>query len=264
MDEVYDEYDKILITLDTDFAKMSEPLLFWAYDDTVEPLKTYQYRIRLGLLNQVAGKKANDLILWSEFSDTTDTVEIPGMMYFFAKSVKEAAKTINVTVCKYILGYWYSENFPVEQGETIGNIVETETDEESRSRSRITEETTTKTADDEFVDPETIDYNTGAVMVDVVAVNDWEGRDTLDPRNYYEMLYSFDGINIEHMPITSKYWPQDMVRANANVSRQLREEKEPLKEFDSDSSFQRSLSRRGRGRDGMDEYYRMYEEEYRR
>ncbi len=264
MDEVYDEYDKILITFETDFTKMSEPLVFWAYDDTVEPLKTYQYRIRLGLLNQIAGKKANDLILWSDFSDPTETVDIKGRTYFFAKSIKEAAKTINVTVCKYILGYWYSEDFSVAQGEAIGNVVETETDEETRTRSRITDETTTGTTDDEFVEPETIDYNTGAFMVDVVAVNDWEGRDTLDSRNYHEMLYSFDGINIEHMPVNSRYWSQDMVRDNAYVSRQLREEKEPLKEFSSNTRRQRSSLR---GRDGRyipDEYDRMSEEQRRR
>jgi len=264
MDEVYDEYDKILITFETDFAKMSEPLVFWAYDDTVEPLKTYQYRIRLGLLNQIAGEKANDLILWSEFSDTTEAVEIQGRTYFFAKSIKEAAKTINVTVCKYILGYWYSEDFSVSQGEAIGNVVETETDEETESRSRITDETTIRTTDDEFVEPETIDYNTGAFMVDVVAVNDWEGRDTLDSRNYHEMLYSFDGINIEHMPVNSRYWSQDMVRANAYVSRQLREEKEPLKDFGSNTRRQQSSLRGRDGRYNPDDYYRMDEQQNRR
>ena len=238
MEEVYDEYDKILITTDTDFAKMSEPLVFWAYDDTAEPLKTYQYRARLGLLNQIAGKKVNDLILWSDFSDITETVEIPGMMYFFAKSIKEAAKSINVTVCKYVLGYWYSENFSVEQGEAIGEVVENEAEEESRIRSRITDESTTTIAADESVEPETIDYDTGAVMVDVVAVNDWEGGNTLNSRSFYEMLYSYDGINIEHMPVNSKYWPQNMLRANTHVSRQLKEkeEKEPLREFSSTNS----------------------------
>jgi hypothetical protein len=245
MDEAYDEYEKILITLDTDFAKMSEPLVFWAYDDTVEPFKTYQYRVRLGLLNQIAGKKANDLILWSDFSDTTKTVEIPGMMYFFAKSIKEAAKTINVTVCKYMLGYWYSENFSVAQGEAIGDLVETETDEESESRSRITDDRITVVSTDEYIEPEEIDYNTGAVMVDVVAVNDYmEGRDTIEPRNYYDMLYSYDGINIEHTPVNSKYWPQNMLRANSNVSKQLRDEKEPFKEFGSNDRLRDRATRR--------------------
>ena len=160
------------------------------------------------------------------------------MMYFFAKSIKEAAKSINVTVCKYVLGYWYSENFSVEQGEAIGEVVENEAEEESRIRSRITDESTTTIAADESVEPETIDYDTGAVMVDVVAVNDWEGGNTLNSRSFYEMLYSYDGINIEHMPVNSKYWPQNMLRANTHVSRQLKdkEEKEPLREFSSTNS----------------------------
>ena len=36
--------------------------------------------------------------------------------------------TVTVDVCKYVLGYWYSERFAVKQGEVIGkvkNVVET-------------------------------------------------------------------------------------------------------------------------------------------
>ena len=257
VEEVYFDLEDILITYETDFAKMSDPLVFWAFDDTVEPFKTYQYRIRLGLLNQIAGKKANDLILWSDFSNTTETVEIPGMTYFFAKSIKEAAKTINVTVCKYILGYWYSENFSVAQGEAIGSLVEIEKEEESDSRSRLTDDRITVIATDEFIEPDEIDYNTGAVMVDVVAVNDYmEGRNTLETRNYYDMLYSYDGLNIEHMPVNSKYWPQNMLRANSNVSKQLRDEKEPFKEFGSNDRLRDRATRRDDLYGNLPEYNR--------
>ena len=82
-DDVYDKFEKILITKETDFAKMREPLLFWAYDDTVEPKKSYRYKIRLGVFNPIAGTEQfseqykhfkNKVILWSKFSDTTETV----------------------------------------------------------------------------------------------------------------------------------------------------------------------------------------------
>ncbi|MHC4726434.1 MAG: hypothetical protein ACYS17_04330, partial [Planctomycetota bacterium] len=136
MMDVYDEFDKIRLTGRTLLEKMKEPLTFWAHDDTVEPRKHYRYRIRLGVFNPVAGtnqlserdiSRKNEVVLWSEFSDITQPVEIPGMMYFFAKHIREPANIVTVQVSKYVNGYWHSEDFKVSQGEVIGSVVETET-----------------------------------------------------------------------------------------------------------------------------------------
>jgi len=113
---IYGEFDKILLTEKTDITKMEEPLVFWAHDDTVEPRKSYRYRMRLGVFNPIAGTDQfieqdkslkNKVILWSEFSDATGTVDIPGTLYFFPREIQEAAKTVTVTACRYVLGYWY-------------------------------------------------------------------------------------------------------------------------------------------------------------
>ena len=270
---VYYDFRKIQMTYSTDLAKMREPLLFWAHDDTVEPMKSYRYRIRLGVFNPVAGGQENDVILWSGYSDTTETVTIPGMLYFFAKDVQEAAKTVTVTVCKYVLGYWYSEDFAVRRGEMIGNVVESEPEEDEpyglgalgalgdlrdlgglgayagpydRFGGGVV-------AKEKVTEPEIINYTTGAVLVDIIAVNDWLSGRNMRARQYFDMLYSFDGNGIEHMPINRRYWAAESQTAFNEIRALLNVTKEPLRDFG---------SRRAGLRRGLDLEYEEYDEGY--
>ena len=127
--EVYHDFAQVLINYRTKLEELEKPLLFWAFDDTAQPGHTYQYRIRLGVFNPVAGtnqlaeqdaNKKNQVILWSEFSSVTKPVEIRERMYFFAKDVQEAKKSATVEVARYSLGYWRSADFDVKPGEAIG------------------------------------------------------------------------------------------------------------------------------------------------
>ena len=268
--DVYYEFNEISLNRLTDFSKLKEPALFWHHDDTVEPKKTYRYRIRLGVFNPLAGtnklseqdiSKKDKVILWSDFSSVTEPVEIPGRSYFFARDIQEAAKTITVTVCQYVLGHWYSEDFKVNQGETIGNVVETEIEEEKPQQQRGMFGRDTDYLGDRYPTmsmtmpkekphiPEQIDYGTGAVMVDAMSINDWWGDRTLRNRNYYDMLYSYDGINIEHMPVGTTYWTKDMQSVFNHISKLEREPHEEFKAFGS--------SRRGGVLPGQGEYYDM-------
>jgi hypothetical protein len=286
MNDVYLEFDKVRLTAMTDLAKMKEPLVFWAHDDTVEPRKSYRYRIRLGVFNPVAGtdqltekdiSRKNEVVLWSEFSDITNPVEIPGRMYFFAKHIREPADVVTVQVSKYVLGYWYSEDFKVSKGEVIGTVVETETETDRLQRRsefgrtmidpRMASGRTTMAPGmmtplsgprEKSVVPETIDYNTGAVMVDAVTVNDWSGDNALTARHYYNMLYSMDGTDIEHMPVRTTYWAKDLRDMYGRISILDKVDKEPFKQF---SAGRRS--RPGRmGGDDMGGYDMMYEDMY--
>jgi len=231
--------------------KMREPLVFWAHDDTVELRKSYRYRMRLGVFNPVAGtnqlseqdmSRKNEVVLWSGFSDVTEPVEIPGRLYFFARQIREADKVVTVQVSKYVMGYWHSEDFKMSQGEIIGRVVETEPERsETRrldSRGRLDSRSRLDSRigpvvrpEDKAVIPETIDYSTGAVMVDAVAVNDWSGagEKSLSTRRYYDMLYSFDGTDIKHMPVRTAYWATDVQSVYSVIGRLQRETKEPLK-----------------------------------
>jgi len=286
MYEVYDEFDKIRLTGRTLLEKMKEPLVFWAHDDTVEPKKQYRYRIRLGVFNPVAGtdqlseqdiSRKNEVVLWSEFSEVTEPVEIPGRLYFFAKHIREPANVITVQVSKYVNGYWHSEDFKVSQGDVIGGLVETETETERQRNQRRTEFgrgmmdprmgpgrgiTDPRMGfvgrpEEKSVIPETIDYGTGAVMVDAVAVNDWAGDKNLTARQYYDMLYSVDGINIEHMPVRTSYWAKELRDVYGMISVLENETKEPFKAFKAGSR-----ARPGRlGGDEMGGYEDMYMDE---
>ena len=225
IDDIYDGVSEISITEETGLTKMREPLVFWAHDDTVEPGKSYRYRIRLGVFNPISGTNQfseqdkrfrNRVILWSEFSDVTETVEIPRTLYFFPR--QEAAKTVTVTVCRYALGYWYSKGFTVKKGEVIGKVVKSETKEAEREGVTI---------------PETIDYATEAVLVDVIPVNDWSGGKNLRARHYFDMLYSFDGTQIERIPIKTRYWPEKLQAKFNEIKKSGKEPKEPLRDWGS-------------------------------
>lgn len=264
--DIYDRFDAILIDRDSDFAKMSEPLVFWAYDDTVEPGKSYQYQIRLGVFNPIAGTDQfseednsfeNKVVLWSKFSDITESVTIPEKLYFFPLAVQDAVNTVKVAVARYVLGYWYSEEFMVERGEVIGKVVETEIEEKDEDERDSSEE--------EVTIPETIDYSTGAVFVDVRGpVTDWLGGRNMRPRQYYDILYSYDGVNIEYKPIESRYWAKDLLVKFNEVGKSEKETKVALRPWGSRAGGRGRISPVGPagpgGQDMADDYMRMMQE----
>lgn len=216
-----------------------DELVFWAHDDNVEPGKEYRYRVRLGVFNPVAGKsqlsqrdaaRNNDVILWSAFSDVSQQVEIPRRVYFFAKGIQEAAKEVTVQVSKYMLGYWYSEDFKVRGGEIIGDWAETKPDKAGAGTTARTSFTDSQPADD-LDEPQEIDYNTGAMLVDVVAVNDFSGETAMRPRSYFDMLYSYDGKRIERMPVGDRYWPEELLVVRSEIRNSQKEPKQPFRAF---------------------------------
>jgi hypothetical protein len=230
--DFYKAHEALLIGRDTDIAKMEKPLVFWAHDDTVKPGKSYQYRMRLGVFNPIAGTEQvseqdkvhkNQVVLWSAYSDETETVDIPARLYFFAQRKTKVADIVTVKVCRYILGYWYSSHFRVDQGEVIGKVeaVEAEVAEDDGS-SRVKAELTI---------PETIDYSTGAIYVDAILVNNWVGGKNMRARSYYDMLYSYDGALIEHIPIGKSFWAQGL-QSKFNRIEELEEKlKKPLRDW---------------------------------
>ena len=228
IDDVYKEFDEISITGSTDIARMDKPLLFWAYDDTVEPGENYRYRIRLGVFNPVAGTNQfseqdkswkNKVILWSKFSDATEAVDIPRTLYFFPREIQEATKAVTVQVSKYVLGYWYSKDFTVKQGELIGKVGEYKITEEEESK-KVTV-------------PQTVDYTTDAVVVDMVLVTDWSGGNNLHVNRFFDLLYSSNGKDIERLPIKSRYWTEALQNKFNEIKKYEKEPKEPLRNWES-------------------------------
>ena len=218
-------------------------LVFWAHDDTTKPGQEYKYRIRVGVFNPVAGRNwvaedqnslKNQIILWSNFSDVNEVVEIPQRLHFFATDMREIRRssgvdcTVEVMVAKYTLGNWLSQTFSVKNGEVIGTVVETSTNLRAQQAG---------------IESETIDFSTGAVMIDTEKVNDWSGAGVLRPREYSELLYSLDGKTIEKTAIKERYWSSEVSKIYKEISDSLKAEPVKLLSFSEASSGGRA----GRG-----------------
>lgn len=240
INELYDEFKRLLITENTDLYEREEPMLVWAFDDTMEQKKKYVYRIRVGVFNPIAGTekfvnaddpKRNTVILWSNYAEAEEVLSVPGRLYFFARDVRKAEKAVTVTVCRKTLGYWYTKDFMVKPGEKIGKSVKL-------SKTEIEETETISPAmvglpgtylGATVVSPAVVDYSTDAILIDVVDVNDWAGRANLYERYYTEMLYSYDGAEIYRMPIKQNYWPAEERRTFSDITQSEKETKEPLR-----------------------------------
>ncbi len=240
---VADDYDSILLTLSSNFAKLKEPVEIWSVDDTVEGGKTYQYRLRVGIFNPVFTGSGDKAVFWSEFSSPTQPVEIPRMLYFFAINVQEAAKTATIDVFKYKNGYWRLKEFSrVGVGELIGKLVEYEEKPATSvsGSSHTTTTTTTTNTLDPAINPESIDFSTGAVLVDIITVDDWSDQPGLNNRKYYSILYSNKGATTnERVPVGATNWPEDMRKIYNSLQKQMAEtrEKEPFKPWDATERF---------------------------
>lgn len=229
---IYDEMKKMLLAR-KDISKLREVITFWAHDDTVEPGSSYRYRIRLGVFNPVAGtgkareedvEKDSKVVLWSEFSDVTDVVAIDKRLYFFPVNVQETAMAAEVQVCKYVLGYWHSDQFMVKRGDVIGRIAKVEPSNKPSDKPSDKG----KIADVKDVKlPEMIDYATGAIVVDLVAMNDWFGDKTLQSRQYFDILFSFDGTRVEILPAKQMYWPEELRLKYGELKTLEKKPKEP-------------------------------------
>ena len=204
-DDIVREAKKLLINERTKLDKLKEPLVFWAHDDSAVPGKNYQYRIRLGVLNPIAGKKwfledqshlADELVLWTAYSEPTETISILRMMYFFPIAGSVERKTAEIEVSKFYMGRWMSKDFTVGPGQLIGNVVES---------APVIRDAYTEMYQLEGNLTETIDYTTEAVLLDVVPSSDF--ANLFQQRAYVDILYTENGRDIEHLAAKSRNWP---------------------------------------------------------
>ncbi|MDY0357198.1 MAG: hypothetical protein RBR19_15050 [Sedimentisphaerales bacterium] len=267
-DEVYFEFAEETINFTTDLSKRKDPLLFWAFDDTMDPGHTYRYRIRLGVFNPVAGmdmlaprdaEKKSQAILWSDFSQVTEPVAIPKRLYFFAKDVQDQQMTATVEVARYKLGYWRTEDFQVRPGDAIGKEVEPKKDSKPKRSDRLTGPggritgvpmgrdmgvagpyggpagtpmyAAPSNPADAAIDLDVIDFSTDAILIDLVQVNDWDTQPNLRARTYYDLLYTRDGIDIQRMPVSTRNWPRDLLATYQFISMEKRKEPQTFKSF---------------------------------
>ncbi len=223
---------KIIIHQGMRLDEMREPLILWAHDDTVEPGNTYQYKIRLGVFNPIAGKNwfypqeqqyKDQVILWSDFSEVTDEIAIEPRVYFFPTVLaKDSAGAVKIDVFKYHLGNWRNEAFDVHPGEMIGKTVDFKAQRPGA-----------RDAYDEYgyeggmganVMPEEIDFDTGAMLVDVVKTDAWTGLRSLVRTKIADVLYTRDGVTMMRLAVKRTNWPTALKVRHASIQEAARED----------------------------------------
>ncbi len=93
--------------------------------------------------------------------------------------------------------------------------------------------------------PKTVDYRTGKVLVDLVAVNDWGNAPNLRPRMYSDMLYTGDGTRIEHMPVNASNWSKDLATTYQSIQTEKHKEPQSFRAFNKSGMRGRTRNMRG-------------------
>jgi hypothetical protein len=212
-DQFYKDFSKVLINEKTDLKTINS-LTVWVFDDTVQPLNTYRYRVRLGVFNPIAGTDRftdansalkNKVILWSDYASPRQVVQVPSKLYFFAETMRdEMKKQINVMVARHKLGSWYTKVYKVSPGEAIGrveNVAPAGNEETIDATMALMAQMSSSST------PKQLDYTTGQVLLDAIQTTECTGSSNLYLQNYYQMLYSSDGSEISRMGIGARYWP---------------------------------------------------------
>jgi len=132
----------------------------WFHDDTVEPGKTYRYRMRVRLWNRYVGQlkpvKNDDLarqaVIVGAWSLPTRPVTVPPNTYFFVRGAVPGSDSASVEVWKWRKGRWVKELFDVRVGDVIGGKKRIKTDEFDADLQPV------------YAD---VDFSTGAVVLDL-------------------------------------------------------------------------------------------------
>jgi hypothetical protein len=130
-------FDPTRLTPDPTTGRLPE-MAVWAHDDTVQPGKTYRYRMRVRLKNPLYGtwNVAKDPALAKQFtidSPWTDWKEVkaPRNTEYFSASTRSQIKrdssedtilSATVDVFKRNKGEWSKETFTVAPGDGIGGV----------------------------------------------------------------------------------------------------------------------------------------------
>ena len=226
-----DEFDSLSIVQISDIRRMDGDFVFWANDDTVQVGQTYRYRIKLGVFNPIAGTNwfskddkalKNKVVLWSDFSDVSDVVEIPKMLYFFPVAITTGSGRLQTQVARYKMGYWYIKGFFVLPGEVIGcpSVIGKKEDGLGLDS-------------DSSLD--SVDFSTGMLFLDFRAVNDWSFWSGKSRKSaYFEMLYSVSGDNIEHLAVKQARWPGELNLRYRIIRKLERQPHSPLRQWGSE------------------------------
>ncbi|GEM_PF-1045556 len=132
----------------------------WFHDDSVQPGKTYRYRMRVKLWNRYVGRRdvlrdptqAEQAVLLGEWSDPSPPITAAPKRHFFVRGPSFGEPAASVEVFTWHKGNWFKEDFKVRVGDTIGGPVEVKTGELDK---------------DDKPKREKLDFSTDAVVLDL-------------------------------------------------------------------------------------------------
>lgn len=244
LDDVLRDMQQDRINDQTKLESRRDPLLVWAHDDTAQPGETYQYRIRLGVFNPIAGRNwfredqehiKNQVVLWSDYSGPTREVAIPKMMHIFPMDVlaRDTGGGVKVDVARYFQGQWHTHEFEVYPGQVIGQSVEhtppaaaTPTlpaAAPTRGRGVMPMPEAVLMADP-FAGgmgttasaPRTVDFTTPYMLVDINNRIEWVSNFS-NRSDYWQMLYYGSEETMLAMPVGRSNWPVEMRRERDEI-----------------------------------------------
>lgn len=129
------------------------------FDETAQPGRTYQYRMRVRLWNRYVGRvnavehpeQAALSVLAGQWSPPSDPVRVPPDTYFFVTGRALGRDAAGVEIWKWRAGTWLRASFDVGVGEVIGGV----------RRVKLSRLRENPPVYDE------IDFNTGATVLDL-------------------------------------------------------------------------------------------------
>ena len=227
LDDIRQDWENARIDEQTQLDRLREPLLVWAHDDTVQPGQRYQYRMRFGVFNPIAGRNwfrddqrqfKNQIVLWSDFSEPTAQVSIPRMQHLFPLETLSAdAETgLKIDVARYYMGQWRTQEFEVFPGQMIGDKVEQYTPPEAPAvRPRPTAmlgEMDMWSQGGSYRDSGShvelsVDFATPYLLVDVDSRSVWQGTRSSE---LSKMLYHGPEDRLLTMAVGSRNWPSEV------------------------------------------------------
>ncbi|NLK40608.1 MAG: hypothetical protein GX298_00960 [Planctomycetes bacterium] len=223
LDDIRREMQQDFIDEKTRLDNLRDPLLIWAHDDTAQPGQTYQYRIRFGVFNPIAGRDwfsedqkhyKNQVVLWSDFGEPTpQLVSIPKMMHLFPLDVfAKDEGGVKVDVARYYLGQWRTNEFDVFPGQIIGKKVEYTPSTAAAAAVPMAMPEMMGGRGGGFAagsQPLSVDFSTPYLFVDVNTLIQWRGTSR---QEFYQMLCYGPEESLLGFPIGTRYWSADMSR----------------------------------------------------
>jgi hypothetical protein len=139
----------------------SELPAVWFHDDSVEPGKTYRYRMRMKLWNRYVGRPralrnpedARKAVIVGEWSLPSEEITVTPRSYFFLSGRTAGKSSASFEVWAWRKGDWIKRRYDVDVGESIG-----------RSEAKVK---TGQYDRDGKEEQDTVDFSTGAVVLDI-------------------------------------------------------------------------------------------------